>query len=245
MNVVNDRGSMSAPMRNPSAHSWRVRVSIGAAAVMMLVVWAVGAFAPRHSAPASEPAVIPRGAPLDAPTTPAPAVASQPTANVDRIVQKFVKEVEVGSAAAGADQEYTPVSFQQLAGFDYDPFIDQDTPAEPGQAAKRPDQIPAEVKALSGRKVAVGGFMVPVEIKKGEVKSFLLMRSQLLCCFGMMVGMNEWVFVQMEEGRSTRFHPDVPLLVYGTIDVGEEIEDGVVVSIYRMRGREVVAKGGF
>jgi len=40
------------------------------------------------------------------------------------------------------------------------------------------DQIPASVKALNEKQVAVRGFMMPMKVEKGMVTEFLLLRNQ-------------------------------------------------------------------
>jgi hypothetical protein len=91
----------------------------------------------------------------------------------------------------------------------------------------------------------VQGFMMPVQMVKDNVTYFLLVRNQMLYCFGVAVGMNEWIYVTMKEGAQARYLPDVPVLVYGTLHVGEEMRDGMVASIYRMDGEKLVPRGGF
>lgn len=146
--------------------------------------------------------------------------------------------------------EFLRLIFNDLASFDYDPFeagVPSLGSAEPTQAAD-PDQknaqIPESVLALNGKRVAVAGFMVPIEIRKDQAKSFLLVRNQMLCCFGVQIGFNEWIFVDMQGERRATFVPDVLVSVYGTLDVGEDIQDGMVMSIFRMKAEEVVHEGG-
>lgn len=150
-------------------------------------------------------------------------------------------------------QGYTRVTFNELACFEYDPF-DAGVPmhaASPEEAASPTltkandtDRIPANVLALNGKKLGVQGFMMPIEIKRNQVKSFLLVRNQMACCFGMMLGFNEWVFIRCPEDKPADFVPDVVITVYGTMEVGEEIQDGAVMSIFRMRCDEVLHSGG-
>lgn len=150
-------------------------------------------------------------------------------------------------------QGYTRVSFNELASFEYDPF-DAGVPmhgATPDEAAaaivtapQDAERIPANVLALGGKKIALQGFMMPIEIKRNQVKSFLLVRNQMACCFGMMLGFNEWVFVRCAEDKPAEFVPDVLITAYGDFEVGEEISGGAVMSIFRMRCDEVLHSGG-
>jgi hypothetical protein len=131
------------------------------------------------------------------------------------------------------DSDYTSVSFDVLAGYFY-MIPDLDKPE-----ATPKDQIPKPIKDYDGKKVAVRGFMVPVSQERGGVKTFLLVRDQSLCCFGRMPRMNEWVSVQMKDNKPTRFISDQVITVFGTIHVGELVEKGVVLSVYRMDAEEV------
>ncbi|GMU84705.1 MAG: hypothetical protein AMXMBFR47_45740 [Planctomycetota bacterium] len=140
--------------------------------------------------------------------------------------------------------------FNELASFDYDPFevgvpsLGSSEPQPAGEKLEKNAQIPKQILELNGKKVSVAGFMVPIEIKKDQAKSFLLVRNQMLCCFGVQIGFNEWIFVEMEGDRRATFVPDVLVWVYGTLDVGEDVQDGMVMSIYRMKAGEVVHEGG-
>lgn len=140
--------------------------------------------------------------------------------------------------------------FNEIASFDYDPFevgvpsLGSSEHASPDEKREKNAQIPKQILELNGKKVSVAGFMVPIEIKKDQAKSFLLVRNQMLCCFGVQIGFNEWIFVEMEGDRRATFVPDVLVWVYGTLEVGEDVQDGMVMSIYRMKAGEVVHEGG-
>lgn len=139
--------------------------------------------------------------------------------------------------------EYRPLGFRFLSKFDYDPFLIMD--ATPEEYAKLPQQIPEDVRALNGRKVQIGGFMVPVEFAKDNIRTFLLVKNRMMCCFGAAVSMNDWVYVTMKEGRAAEFHQDVLVKVSGVLEVGEKIEDGMVMSIYRLTGESIEYLSGF
>ena len=124
------------------------------------------------------------------------------------------------------------LSWEKLGSYVYEfPEIDEDTPLK--------DQIPASIKKLDGRKVALAGFMMPVEMEGEEITEFLLVKSQLFCCFGQIPRMNEWIHVKMLPGKSAPFVADVPMTIFGTLEVGEVVEDGIVMSIYRIACEDV------
>jgi len=156
--------------------------------------------------------------------------------------------------------DYLAVTFNELASYDYDPFTaleELNKAGEPTATGAKPDpakpdapkpmskQIPERIRNLNGKKVTVQGFMVPLEVRRNEVKSFLLVRNQMVCCFGAASSFNEWVYVQMDGERAIKFTPDVLVSVYGTFDLGEDIQDGMVMSIYRLKGTDSALKSGF
>jgi len=142
--------------------------------------------------------------------------------------------------AAGADG-FTPVSFKLLSSFKYEePIPVEGEKPEDVEKRRQADQIPPNIKALNGTKAIVEGWMVPMEINEdGSVKSFVLVKTQPQCCFGDMQAMNEWVDVIMTPGKNAEFNVDIPVKVYGELEVGEKTEDGFVLSVYRMKADRV------
>jgi hypothetical protein len=138
-------------------------------------------------------------------------------------------------AAPAADSEFKPVTFATLASYLYE-LPNADDPAQKPQAK---DQIPQPIKAMNGMKVAVQGFMVPVDLKNGKTSNFLLVKDQSLCCFGRMPRMNEWVSVKMRPGKSARVIQDQPVTVFGNLEVGEVFDKGEVLSVYRLDSDDV------
>lgn len=138
------------------------------------------------------------------------------------------------------DGVYSKVTFTQLASFDY-LMPERKAILALGEGGKPENQVPAPLAALDAQPVVVVGYMVPVDINaQGEIKSFALTENQLFCCYGIPPAMNEWVMVEMEEGMSAEFFDNMPVAAFGTLEVGEEILDGYVMSLYRMTSNRVV-----
>jgi hypothetical protein len=137
-------------------------------------------------------------------------------------------EARSGAGATPAADGYQDVSFTALSNFEYEL-------PDPLDATARPDltQVPPTVKALHGKKVAIRGFMLPVEIDQSGVSLFILNGSQDMCYFGAPVRMNEWVLVRMQAPRKVKF-THLPIVVSGRLEVGEELRNGRVVSLYRL-----------
>ena len=173
-----------------------------------------------HSA---APAAVPRGKPIKP-------LAGQ-TQAVDPKVDSSKESVTTNTPAAKPG--FASVGFDVLATFKYE--VPEDAPASKTNApAADPDtQIPAKVKAFSGKKVAVKGFMLPLKVEGGLVTELLLMRDQSMCCFGTVPKINEWIAVKM---TTSGIKPvmDQAVTLYGTLKVGAMRENGYLVGIYQM-----------
>lgn len=195
-----------------------------------------------------------KGAPIDsAPTTEDPGVPSGgapqgktlgkalPQASLD-LVQKAEADAAKDplNFEKTKDGKYLKVTFNALGSYPYevpdpDAILASKTPDKPLK-----DQIPAKIKELDKQEAVVVGFMVPVEVdNKGGVKSFALTQNQMYCCFGVPPSMNEWVMVTMEGGPS-KYYSDLPVAAFGKLEVGEQFEDGYVMSIYRIKCEKVM-----
>ena len=135
---------------------------------------------------------------------------------------------------------YLRLGFDRLASYrfvtpTYDPSTGQ--PQEGGE-----EQIPAEVKAWSGRKAIVTGFMLPVKMDGPLVTEFLLVKDAMMCCYGVIPNMNEWVVVRMPKG--VRPLMDVPIDFHGVLKVGAMFENGYLVGIYLLEGEKMGAVAG-
>lgn len=134
-----------------------------------------------------------------------------------------------GCAEKPVKAEYRSITWKELANFKYTPSVDPSAKNPP-----KPTPLPNEIQCLSGQRLELSGYMMPIEVEGREVRSFVLVRDQQLCCYGKMPEMNEWVFVRLQKGKSVDMNMDRPIIVDGTFEVGEDIEEGVVVSLYRM-----------
>ncbi len=129
---------------------------------------------------------------------------------------------------------YEKVGFDRLASFNFNPPADD---AAAANQAKSNEQIPGKIKALDERKVAVTGFMLPVKMDGGLVKEFLLVKDPMLCCYGVMPKVNEWVVVKMT-GKGVPALMDVPITFEGKLKVGMMMENGYLTGIYLLEGEK-------
>ena len=137
-------------------------------------------------------------------------------------------------AADTAKSEYEVVGFDRLASYTFvPPEMDSTDPkATPPSGA---DQIPDKIKALDQQKVAVTGYMLPTKMDGGLVKEFLLVKDPMMCCYGVMPKINEWVVVKMT-GPGVKPLMDVPITFDGKLRVGEMYENGYLTGVYLLEG---------
>ncbi len=137
---------------------------------------------------------------------------------------------------------YLRLGFDRLATYKFtpppfDPAADGSKPQPTGE-----EQIPAAVKAWNGKKAIVTGFMLPVKMDGGLVTEFLLVKDPMMCCYGVVPNMNEWVVVRMAKG--VRPLMDVPIEFYGELKIGAMFENGYMTGIYRLEGEKMGAVQG-
>jgi hypothetical protein len=168
----------------------------------------------------------PDRAPL-APTIPGPSRPSLPTAGAP------------GAALSPLEEEngYLKIGFDRLASYrfrvpEFDPAANPGVTPPSGE-----EQIPDWLKALSGRKVRLSGFMLPLKMDGSLVTEFLLLSDPMMCCYGVVPDMNQWVIVKMKKG--VRPLQDVPLSFYGTLKVGAMFEQGYMTGIYALEGERM------
>jgi hypothetical protein len=137
------------------------------------------------------------------------------------------------------------VDFTRLACFNYD-YPDEDGGMNaPKNSKRRKPGIPDSVLGLNGTSVAIPGFMIPMNQDEGGDKCtyFILARNQMTCCFGVPPGLNEWVSVRMKKGKNAELEMDRPVVVVGTLEVGEVFSPDSGWSFYRMEGEKVIVAG--
>ena len=118
--------------------------------------------------------------------------------------------------------------WRQLADAEYIASLSYDT------------EIPDEVKQIDGKKVAITGFMLPIDVDKGKVQRFLLLKSTLSCCFGVAPRINEVIYVESSKKQKIQTVMDMPITVFGKLSVGQQFrEDLMLVGVYQLELDEV------
>jgi len=175
------------------------------------------------STPAPEPA---KAAPEAAPTAPSVAATATPA-----------PAAPAKKTAKAGEEEFATVGFEKLAGFNYD-MPDESTVSTNAPARPAKEQIPADIKALDKKRVALTGFMLPLKVEGGLITELLIMRDQSMCCYGTVPRINEWVSVKMV-GKGVKPIMDQAITLYGALKVGEMYESGYLVGIYQMDGEKM------
>jgi hypothetical protein len=132
------------------------------------------------------------------------------------------------------------VTFRTLSSFEY--FETPVLAGVPTTSAR--ETIPEAILKLNGARVSVDGFMLPLDYDKGGVSTFILNASYDMCQFGAPTVVTQRVDVTMTNNRRTAY-THTPIRVYGVLEVGEQYEDGRVVSIYRMKADAVWFGDGY
>lgn len=114
--------------------------------------------------------------------------------------------------------EVREANIKELGNFDYDP--DQG------------GNVPADVKALSGTKIRVKGYMIPMD-QASNVTSFALVPDLFACCFGQPPQVQHMIVATCPLGKAVSYYPD-ELVVEGTFKVDEKKEDGFIISLFEM-----------
>ena len=134
--------------------------------------------------------------------------------------------------APGVEGGYLKLGFDLLSSFkfiapEYDPLANPKAAPPTGE-----EQIPSVVKAWSGKKAIVTGFMLPTKLDNGKAVEFLLMANQMACCYGVVPNTNDWVIVRTPQG--VPIIQDVPIAFRGKFKVGAMFENGYMTGIYAL-----------
>ncbi|HWA28270.1 MAG TPA: DUF3299 domain-containing protein [Lacunisphaera sp.] len=234
-------------MRNDGCPSCAARFRRGAAE------FGDDATSPTYQKPNPAPDAVPNpGSPAAPPVAAAPAAG--PAVSTAQVLATAVasaaanptlsKEQAAGLAAKIAtggpeidfrpgDDGYLNVNFGQLASYQ----LEAPAPGKPGKPGSQ-EKIPELLRKLDGRHVRMSGFMLPMKVEGGMATEFLVVRSPVVCCYGVMPAPNEWVCVKAS-GKGFPMQMDTPLQFSGVLHVGEIYENEFFVGVYRLDADKV------
>ena len=96
------------------------------------------------------------------------------------------------------------------------------------------EQIPAQIRAMDGKKIEIQGFMLPLELSDDTLRTFMLLENQMACCFGAIPRLNQWVYVTIPEQKKVKANQDVLVTLFGTLRVGPEFDQEMLTGIYHL-----------
>jgi hypothetical protein len=239
---MKDQGIAKTPGRGPMAC-----LLVGLLAC--LATWVQGCEKSEAAAPGAASVPAPQGSSFDSPPArvepPSGPVASKaiepaPPADVKAATAPVpppdpAPDSTVPVKAPSAESQPIVLSFATLASYRY-----ALPPRQiPGENASGPlkGQIPDHIRALNGKKITIEGYMIPMDFEKGRIQKFVLSRSMIGCCFADSLRINELIKVAPADGKAVDYC-DVAR-VTGTLEVGEEYEDGYLVCLYRMKADQI------
>ncbi len=130
------------------------------------------------------------------------------------------------------------IGFQDLMNFDPDPLEKLAEEALLGalKEERMKALIPDSIKALNGQKVALEGFIIPINFIGDTTTEFILVVDPMVCCFGQIPRIHEWISVVVEGEPVPLEYVDMPIRVEGILEVGFATDEAGSANLYRMRG---------
>ena len=99
-------------------------------------------------------------------------------------------------------------------------------------------ELPKAVTDLDGKEVGIAGYMMSLG-EFEDIHEFLLVESMWSCCFGIPPDVHQVLVVTIPDDQEGLELVTVPIVILGKLDVGEEVEDGWVTSVYRLTAETV------
>ena len=206
----------------------------------MLVVAALGAgCGQKPAAEVAAPEI--RGEPI----APLAVKASTPSTAASNVAAAAVAPSNPKPKTPNAEPAFAPAGFDILSAYNIeisDELLGPVTNDVAAISAKTEALIPAKVKSLDQKRVALKGFMLPLKVEGGLVTEMLIMKDQSMCCYGTVPKIHEWVSIKMTD-KGVKPLMDQPVTLYGKLHVGEMRENGYLTGIYRMDGEKMAAEG--
>ena len=162
---------------------------------------------------------------------------SHPMRALRGVSDRTDQALESGTArgASLAAEAYQSLTFNMLTSY---PFREPNWAKmeDPAYIAslKLDEQISPQIQAMNGKRVEIEGFMLPLDMPEGNLRTFMLLKDQMACCFGNIPRLNEWVYVRVPKRKKVGVHQDVLVTLLGTLRVGAKFEGEVLTGIYHL-----------
>ena len=197
------------------------------------------AAAPSPASTGTPPAVSPAGA--------APVVASplppRCSAPIESAAVSVAERPLAKTAAKPATDpaKFKTVTWDEISKFTYVPPAPQQETSAADPSASREDSVPDEIREMSGTRITIDGYVVPLDYDHGRVTRFILLSAPLACCFAEAPPLNRWIIVTNDAKSGLDFTKYDVVRVSGVFQVAEETREGYVVGLYRMRSEKIDA----
>lgn len=187
--------------------------------------------------PAVAPAAVPPATvrPPANPGSPAAPAAIDPAIGVTQPGAESFEPLQMPTETVSG---HLRVGFNVLGGFPFQLSKAEAATAAAPETAAAADvlaRIPEVVRQLDGKKVLVSGFMLPMKMEGTLATEFLLVANSMLCCYGVVPPMNQWMVVQMKKA-GVKPQQDVPVSFFGTLRVKPRFDGGALSAIYHLEG---------
>lgn len=93
--------------------------------------------------------------------------------------------------------------------------------------------LPDDVRRLHGKKIAIAGFIFTLD-EVENIRRFLLVEAHWSSTHGVVPNVNQVIDVRIE-GLAGVEYSESPIMIAGTLDIGEVVEEGFVTSVYRVK----------
>jgi hypothetical protein len=145
-----------------------------------------------------------------------------------------------GAARAPAltQDGYLKAGFDLLGSFDFSTPEADSAITTPAAIQAAIAQIPPRIQRLDGSRVMVTGYMLPLTMTGNKVNVFLLVSSPMICCYGTVPQMNNWIVVRMA-GAGAPVLMDTPVQFFGRLHVGKVMENGALAGIFLLDGERM------
>lgn len=110
------------------------------------------------------------------------------------------------------------LSIKELGNFDFD--------------ADRGGNIPEDVQSLSGHKIRLSGFMIPMD-QATNITQFALVPDLFACCFGQPPQLQHTIVANCPKGKAVSYFPD-EITVEGVLKVEEKKDEGFIISVFEL-----------
>lgn len=177
------------------------------------------------SAPGTAPA-LPETRRTPAPLAPGASPAASPSLRAPR--------PPGGSTPAIVDGKYRRVTLLELADYrEEDPTGEKTFQQDPAGGKVRV-QLPPGIAKLHGERVALEGYMIPMQLQRDRVLRFLLVSQVPQCCFADSSFEGEWVDVVMPAGQSVPHEPMERITVLGKLEIAAEMDPDEMGTAFRI-----------